>query len=378
MKTHHENWTIEKLTEHLNRIEFPEFQREPSVWKLDKKQRLIDSILRDFDISSIYFFKKSKGSYDCIDGRQRINAISSYLGLNGEDDYDNGFHLKTENEIYSDDNRFVEVDQKRFSKLTPSWKNTILDFKLNIVIIDEVDNDEELNLLFLRLQIASVLNAGEKLHAMTGSIHDIIFFEISKHLFFQNIRIPKRRYALEQIASQITINVFSKQKEDSFHRARYFDLQDFYKEYVTLSKEDEKIVKSMNNNLDLICKYFGTKLNIISNRAIAVSVFLFCRELIGNKQQEKISLFREFLELFLKTVRWQIKKGVQMDEEYYDLLKFQTNITQAAAEKTAIEKRHNFLNDYFYHYSSKKEIKGDAIYKKKKGSPDAERKSIKL
>ena len=48
-----EDWTIDQLVKNANIIDFPEFQREPSIWRLDKKQRLIDSILRGFDISSI-------------------------------------------------------------------------------------------------------------------------------------------------------------------------------------------------------------------------------------------------------------------------------------------------------------------------------------
>ena len=103
-----------------------------------------------------------------------------------------------------------------------------------------------------------------------------------------------------------------------------------------------------------------------------------CYELIESRKEKDIPKFVSFLELFLKTLKWQIKKGVQMDEEYYNLLKFQTNITQAAAEKTAIEKRHNFLREYFYHYLKKKEIIGDSEYKKKHGPPDKGRNKITL
>ena len=38
MKTIHRYWTISKLVENIDKIEFPEFQREPTVWKLGKKQ----------------------------------------------------------------------------------------------------------------------------------------------------------------------------------------------------------------------------------------------------------------------------------------------------------------------------------------------------
>jgi len=36
-------------------IEFPEYQREPNIWSREQKQRLMDSIIRQFDIASIYF-----------------------------------------------------------------------------------------------------------------------------------------------------------------------------------------------------------------------------------------------------------------------------------------------------------------------------------
>jgi len=188
METLHNIWTIRELSENIGRIEFPEFQREPTVWKLDKKQKLIDSILRDFDISSIYLHKKDKGGWDCIDGRQRINAIWSFLGINLADEDHNGFNLKIENEIYPDGGKFNNIDTLRYETIennrndqVKKWARKIMDYQLNVVEITKTEDDEELNLLFLRLQIASVLNAGEKLHAMTGDIRDAIFYEISKY-----------------------------------------------------------------------------------------------------------------------------------------------------------------------------------------------------
>ena len=117
MKTSYEYWTIKKLVENVNCVEFPEFQREPTVWNLQKKQLLIDSILRGFDISAVYFFKRNDGSYDCIDGRQRISAILSYYGINGYDEDHNGFNLKVRNEIYDDAGFFEEVQDMRYENL---------------------------------------------------------------------------------------------------------------------------------------------------------------------------------------------------------------------------------------------------------------------
>jgi hypothetical protein len=380
MKTDHAYWTIGKLIENINKIEYPEFQREPTVWNLEKKQRLIDSILRDFDISSIYFYKKENGGYDCIDGRQRINAILSYLGINDSDEDHNNFNLKIENEIYEDEGKFDDVDSKRFERLDEiPWKKKIRDYKLNIVFIKDIEHDEELNLLFLRLQIASVLNAGEKLNAMTGDIRDWIFHEIVNHSFFKKIRIPNRRYAKEQVAAQISLNVFSKRDSRTFHRSRYVDLQGFFKQYNKFDKKDKEIISEIQTRMDMLSKYFGDKLKYISNRAIAVSVYLYVSNLVDQEKGKDITRFAEFLVKLLKTMKWQIPKSVQMHSAYYDLLKIQTNIAQAAGEKTAIEKRHDFLDKYFYHFKKKGSIIGDDEYRKKTGQdPSSERDKVRL
>ena len=43
MKKKNDTWTIEDIRKNIKTIEFPEYQREPIVWSLVKKQRLIDA-----------------------------------------------------------------------------------------------------------------------------------------------------------------------------------------------------------------------------------------------------------------------------------------------------------------------------------------------
>ncbi|MFN0159034.1 MAG: DUF262 domain-containing protein, partial [Bacteroidota bacterium] len=186
MKKEHDSWKISDLVKKASQIEFPEFQREPSVWKVEKKQRLIDSILRDFDISSIYFYERKSGKYDCIDGQQRINAIWSFLGINDSDE-DNEFHLKISNEIYSDTGRLIDADQKRYKYLDKRFRDKINNYELNVVLLSEIGIPAELNLQFLRLQLGAALNAGEKLHAMNGDMRDLVFEEAKTWDYFKKI-----------------------------------------------------------------------------------------------------------------------------------------------------------------------------------------------
>jgi len=377
-----ENWTIDKLVKSSDKIEFPEFQREPTVWKLDKKQRLIDSIVRGFDISSIYFYKRDDGKYECIDGQQRINAIWSYFGIN-EDDKDNAFHVKIENEIYSDGDYFKDVDQNRYEHLGEKWKKKIKDYILNIVFITKISDEDELNLQFLRLQLGAPLRGGEKLNAMKGEMRDLVFDtdkDLIEYDYFMESSIRKGRYGRQEVASQILLNAFSKKEEGEFHRSRFVDLQEFFKRKEKMTSADNKVVEEAKHTLKMIAKYFKSNLKYINGKALAVSVYAFIHELIELSKEKEINLFVEFLIKFLKTKEWQMPKGLDMDLAYREILNFQTSMTQAPGEKYSIQRRHDFWKDYFNHYKKKGEIKGDEQYiKAKKGNnPDKEREKIEL
>ena len=110
-------WSVLDLKKNFAQITFPEYQREPNVWSRDAKQRLIDSMLRQFDIASFYFYSNDDGSMDCVDGRQRIGAIMSFLGEN-DNDNDNGFEFKLLNEIYEDqDHEYSSLKDSSFKEL---------------------------------------------------------------------------------------------------------------------------------------------------------------------------------------------------------------------------------------------------------------------
>lgn len=393
MKRNIEQWTIKKLIGEIKPyLGFPEFQREPAVWDLIKKQKLIDSILRGFDIAPIYLYKKDEENYECIDGRQRINAIYSFLGENKEfEDSDNDFKIKIDNEIYDESDTFLlglngktcaELKQSKEQKKALDW---ILDYKLNVIVLDsdvtdEQQNEQDLSLQFIRLQLASALNAGEKLHAMSGDMHDFIFSELfpptaerkkKGHPFFSAINIPYRRFAREQVAAQIALNYFSlRSKSPAFSRSRYIDLQYFFKRKTSFNDEDRALTKEIKVILDKIVKQFGEALCLIENRALAVTTFLFAAQLINDGKEKYLPSFAEFLQEFIVTLKWQLKlyRDAKQNAQYREIFTdFQNYITQAAGESYAIERRHKFIEKYFEYYLKNNEILGDKEFKRDTG-----------
>ena len=57
----------------------PEFQRL-FRWNIGQKSRLIESLLLGIPLPSIFVFEKGDGSWELIDGLQRVSTILEFMG----------------------------------------------------------------------------------------------------------------------------------------------------------------------------------------------------------------------------------------------------------------------------------------------------------
>lgn len=55
-----------------------EYQRS-EVWGSDRRQQLIDSIIRKYCIGMIFFRKHGDGTYEVLDGQQRLKTIFQFM-----------------------------------------------------------------------------------------------------------------------------------------------------------------------------------------------------------------------------------------------------------------------------------------------------------
>jgi len=333
MKRIIEMWPAELLFKRRYLIQYPDFQREPTVWSEKKRQLLIDSMLIGLDIPKIYLYKSpNSDQYDCVDGRQRIESViqffEGYLAL---------------------------PDGRRWDKLSPQEQAAISGYEFTIALITQATEDQ-LRLLFLRLQLGAPLNVGEKLHAMKGDIRDFVFDLGKNHPFFIKVRIPRRRFAKETVLAQICLNSFYRSLHDTFSSARYEELKVFFEQFSSLNRYQRE-VQRIRSTLDSLDQHFGDAASQLTNRAVIVSAYLFFEELMKNGEINKLADFTEFYLEFIEILSEQTLKGLEYDREYRELLDFQTYIIQAAIGKSAIEARHEMLKDYFEYYMKTKEIK---------------------
>lgn len=388
MKKDPQKWDVRTLRENFHKIDFPQYQREASVWGRKKKQRLIDSILRDFDIASLYFLANSDGSFDCIDGRQRIGAIMAFLG-GGRVDEDDGFPLRIENEIVrEDDNPFQALDGWTYERISDAAdadgqpalnaRNQLLGYEITVVMLEGVVKSE-FNLQFTRLNVGAILNAGEKLNAMVGAMRKLCFKDprIGRHRFLEMIGIPNRRFAKEQLAATVLAQVFELEKSNrkEFMRTRHFDLQAFFKRFAEkadIGETEEAWIEEVEATFDWLAENLPRANELLKNRAFAVSSILLAwsRGLPGNPPVAEV--FESFLAEFLCRLRWQVKKGLDVDGEYRYLIDFQKHLTQASVEKPAVTTRAAFLDEELTRWHRESRLRGDEEFSARTGEDPSE------
>jgi len=355
MHTEPDEIPIQELANIFHTIEYPEFQREPTVWGLKNKRLLIDSILRRFDIGSVYLISDDLQALQCIDGRQRLNALFSFLGLTPDSKH-NKFTFRSSNEV-REDNSFDDINNcSYFDNEFERYREGLLNYRVKIVRlfdVDSMDQKSDLNLQFQRLQIAQVLNGAEKLNAMVGEMRDFVFAEggFGSHEFFSKLGVRAGRFGNQQTASQICINADALVRSGSFSRARFADMQLFFKKWYSFDEQMRTtaghLQRAANDLDDLISEECLAK---VKNRAMAVSLFLFYFNEKYSSAHTDLDWGRypEFVIHVLKELETVRGKGISIDKGPQNVWeRLQIDITQASVERVAIERRNAILNEEF-------------------------------
>lgn len=320
-------WPLLYLYKIRNKISFPVYQRG-LVWDTEKKRLLVDSIFKGIDIPKLYLQKTGDEEWDCIDGHQRILAIVGFF--DGEFQY----------------------DERTFEELGESDKRIFEEYKLTITEVDEI-TEEEVRLLFTRLQLGVPLNAGEKLNAIKSNMGEFVK-RMKGHPFVENISIPTRRFAKEQVCAQICNNSSFINKTGEFRSSKYEDLENLYRAYADFDLESDT-TKNIMYVLDTLNEIFGDEATEITNRASVVSIYFMVEEMVvGGELEGKESLIRDFYVQFLNEIREEARLGIDATSRF--LLSYQSRIIQAADSKISIAERHDKLKFAFDHYMETGEI----------------------
>ena len=166
-----------------------DFQRE-GVWSTQQKRELIESILMGLPLPIFYFNQDKSGRLIVIDGRQRLNAIFSFLN----------------NEFSLDKLKILdEFNKKKFRDLDPVYQSKIEDYQLMAHIIQPMTPDRVKFDIFDRVNRAGTkLNKQEIRNALYQGQATALLNELSKteefndatEDYFKKDKRMKNRYLL--------------------------------------------------------------------------------------------------------------------------------------------------------------------------------------
>lgn len=354
MKTTFKPQPIRKIFKYRNNINLdPEFQRE-KVWPEKKQQYFIDTILKKWGVPKLYLAVADADNYICVDGKQRLIAIFSFLS--------NKLKLNK---------KFSESDgEKTYKNLSKNKQDIIDDYKLPI---EEITNytEEDISELFKRLQGGVSLNSGENLMAVTGDLKNEIK-KISKHNFFKNsIVLSNKRYSHFTVSAQIVFLEINGISNLSMSK-----LEDMLKIHKDLSNSGVHIksklakIKKVLDEMEII---FPKKCPYLKNRATIVSIYLLISEIVDKKEIKPFSdKIYKFFTLFMKQLDTEISKGVKAKDA--QLINYQSAVTQGADKQKTINLRRSiilerlfeFNSDFYYIFNPDQDpkIKFDNLYGK--------------
>jgi hypothetical protein len=149
------DFTVNSLIDKINRGKVnlrPAYQRE-YVWTTRTASRLIESLLLNVPIPTLFLNETDKGTMEVVDGKQRLTSIWAYIM--GEFPDGTPFKL-TGLEVYDELNGCV------FTDLTEAQQETIKDYPLNVHTIGRQSQPDFVFEVFERLNMgATQLNEQE-------------------------------------------------------------------------------------------------------------------------------------------------------------------------------------------------------------------------
>jgi hypothetical protein len=186
--------------------EKPPYQRESSVWSLEKQQLFIDSLLNGYDVPKIYLHDlrgiEETKVYAVVDGKQRLTTIWRFLT--------NEFPLASDFRI--EPNNYPELPPEAvppaagmfFRDMDPIWQEVLKSTFLAVVLIQNA-REEDIEDLFSRLNNGEPLNAAEKRNAMGGDMARLVREVAGRPFFKERLSFSNARYHHFDLAAKLLL-----------------------------------------------------------------------------------------------------------------------------------------------------------------------------
>lgn len=251
-------WNIRDMVDENDLVLNPNYQRE-YVYDNVKASRLVESVLLDIPIPSVYLSEEEDGSYSTIDGQQRITSLIRFTK--------NEFAL-SKLEILSELNGF------RFKELPKAYQRKFKTATLEAICINKESNESKFE-IFARLNQGSVsLNAQELRNCVYRGPFNDLLEELAVHPLTEELfRVENTRKKYQQII----LRFFAIRNLDAYKSSMIRHLNMFMSTYQNATPEQIGIFRDLYINTMSAIKYVlgadAFSLNTDKPEKMSITVF---------------------------------------------------------------------------------------------------------
>jgi len=314
----------------------PSYQRRGDIWPEKNKQLLINSILNNYDIPKIYLadftyfntpLQEKKKPYAVIDGKQRLTIFFAFF--DGKLHLDNTPVFHNSIEINLNGLRYPDLKGKH-----PSLAKVFEDFMPTVMSVIS-DRLEEVQELFIRLNLNVSISGPERRNAMPGPIPQLIR-DLSVHDFF-------RSYASFPVNRGQDLNAAAKilyiEERNEFTNTKKDDLDNFVKSNKDKKPEDlSMIFSNATITLNKMTEIFKKRDSLL-RRQTQLIIYYWLAKNYGEKYGSNIRTFLVKFEQDRQKVRAQSRDramGKPIDISDIKLLEY-NNFVRTPDDKTKQE-----------------------------------------
>jgi hypothetical protein len=315
---------LDKIYKRRDRYEIPEWQRG-EVWNRDRKQQLVDSILRGWKLPKFYVVKWDEDEYEVVDGQQRLTAIYEFFA----------------NELPLSDESVAIFGGPYYKDLRQKVADTFDDFEIEYDEIEDA-SEQDLKQFFQRLQQGLPLTSSEKLNSVHSRLRDFAH-SVVKHPVFRFVAVANTRLAhFDIVAKSAAIEI-----EGIDTGLRYEDLKAIFEAQKNFSASSA-VAKRITAALDFIAKAFPAKEDTLKNRTVVQSLVTFvCRLIETGKAAGLEKGVTKFVRHFMEQLAHQVELGQAATD--FDYIRFQksinANVRGGARIRQEILLRKAFMHD---------------------------------
>ncbi len=281
----------------------PDFQRG-EIWTLQKKQKLIDSILRGWKIPPIHVINNNQSIDEILDGQQRLAAIRDF--------YDNIICI--DGKILPENSELIQLDGMHYRDLPKKWQRKFRQYSIVIIRLTEYQPEEPAE-LFYRLNQPTTLTSAEQRNAYIGVTRDQVKELSNKFVALgaskETIGFSNSRLAYDEIISKFC---FSVETGTLKKKITSNDISIQYRQAIPFSDECIRIVsKTLEKFMECIIGWDDFKYSF--NKATIFSWFVFIRRnlSLSDTELKNVIGYFEFCRAFIKG------KYKKVDQRYIEV-----------------------------------------------------------